>query len=171
MQAEKELNTNQYFTGEKQTIQLKSTQMKKIYLSSDHGGFELKLKVIEYLIENNYDAEDLGCENTESCDYPTFGAAVGEKVVANPETIGITICGSGIGISMAANKIKGARCAMANSKELAKLGRKHNGANILALGARTKFIDPPLKIVEEFLATQVDPDQRHVRRRGMLDQL
>ena len=145
--------------------------MKKIFLGSDHGGFELKRKILEYLLSGGYEVEDVGCESDESCDYPVFGVAVGEKVVANEGSFGVVVCGSGIGISIAANKVSGVRCALANSKELASLGREHNGANVLALGERTKFIDDPLEILDVFLKTQMDMSDRHVRRRNMLDNL
>lgn len=142
--------------------------MTKIYLGSDHGGFNFKQTVREYLEEKNYTVEDLGCDSAESCDYPEFGKLVAEKVVAEEGSLGIVICGSGIGISIAANRVAGARCALANSVELAELGRQHNGANILALGARTQFMDDPLDIVEKFLNTEVDGGERHERRRTQL---
>jgi ribose 5-phosphate isomerase B len=142
--------------------------MKTIYLASDHGGFKLKQTVREYLEEKNYTVEDLGCENEESCDYPLFGKALGQKVAADEQALGIAICGSGIGISMAANRVPGARSALANSTEMAQLGREHNGANILSLGARTQFMDDPLDIVATFLNTEVDMADRHQRRRDQL---
>jgi ribose 5-phosphate isomerase B len=143
----------------------------KIYIGSDHGGFDLKQQIKEYLVKNKHTVLDLGCKSNDSCDYPEFGAAVGRAVVENPDALGIVICGSGIGISIAANKIKGVRAALADSIEMARLGREHNGANILALGERTAFLDDPLEIVETFLTTPVDMDERHKRRRGQLDSL
>ena len=142
----------------------------KIYLGSDHGGFELKQKVAEYLNSKGYDVEDVGCENNERCDYPQFGKSVAEKVVADKDSLGIAICGSGLGISMAANKVKGARAAHVNSVELAELARQHNGANILAMGERTQFFDPWEDIVEAFFNTDPEGD-RHQRRRDQLDAL
>jgi len=142
--------------------------MTKIYLGSDHGGYNFKQTVREFLEEREYDVEDLGCDSADSCDYPEFGKAVAEKVVADSASLGIVICGSGIGISIAANRVAGARAALANSVELAELGRQHNGANILALGARTQFMDDPLDIVEKFLNTEVDESDRHERRRAQL---
>ncbi len=143
----------------------------KIFIGSDHGGFELKQKVVEYLEKEEYPIEDLGCKNNESCDYPNFGAQVGKKVVETKGSKGIVICGSGVGISIAANKVKGVRCVLANSCELAQLGREHNGANILSMGERTKYIDDPLEIVKTFLSTDIDPGERHQRRREQLDAL
>ena len=100
---------------------------------------------------------------------PNFGKAVGEAVAKDESSLGIVVCGSGIGISIAANKVSGVRCALCNSMELAKLGREHNGANVLAMGERTAFMDDPLEIVEMFLETKVDEGERHVKRRGLLD--
>lgn len=142
--------------------------MTKIYLGSDHGGYNFKQTVREFLEEKKYEVEDLGCNSADSCDYPEFGKLVAEKVVADKGSLGIVICGSGIGISIAANRVLGARAALANSVELAELGRQHNAANILALGARTQFMDDPLDIVEKFLNTEVDDGERHERRRAQL---
>lgn len=144
----------------------------KIFLGADHGGYELKTKIIEYLSQiGEYEIIDMGCKSEESCDYPEFGSGVAREVVAHEGSFGIICCGSGIGISMAANKIKGARAALCNSLELAILGRQHNDANILALGGRTNFIDDPLEIVHIFLHTQPDMSDRHVRRRMQLNKL
>ncbi|MCF7830866.1 RpiB/LacA/LacB family sugar-phosphate isomerase [Candidatus Gracilibacteria bacterium] len=145
--------------------------MMKVFLGSDHGGFELKRRVLEHLKSQGYETEDLGCVDTSSCDYPVYGRKVAEQVVKNPGTRGIVVCGSGVGISIAANKIKGSRCVLANSVELARLGRSHNGANVLAMGERTKFIDAPIKIVDEFLKVEEDKDERHQRRRNLLNEL
>ncbi len=149
-------------------IVLDFVHMKKIFIGSDHAGFQLKQKVKAHL-SSNYDIEDVGCDSAESCDYPNFGMKVGQAVVANPDTLGIVICGSGVGISIAANRVKGIRCVLANSVELARLGREHNGANVLAMGERTSFVDQPLEIVDTFLSTAVDEHERHERRRQLLD--
>lgn len=144
----------------------------KIFLGSDHGGYELKQRVVEYLNEQGgFEITDVGCGGTDSCDYPEFGVSVARQVVANEGSLGIVCCGSGLGISMAANKVKGARAALCNSLELAVLARQHNGANILAMGGRTEFIDDPIEIVEMFLHTQPDTAERHVRRRDALNSL
>lgn len=145
--------------------------MKNIYLGSDHGGYELKNKIIIHVQKNYPEIKitDVGCNSAESCDYPLFGKTVAQKVGAEKNALGIIICGSGVGISIAANRVKGARAVLANSVELARLGREHNGANILALGARTTFIDDWHAIVDTFLTTEVDPAERHERRRKQLD--
>ena len=145
--------------------------MKNLFLGSDHGGYELKKQIINH-VQKNYPKikiTDIGCNSTESCDYPTFGQAVAKQVVADQSSLGIIICGSGVGISIAANRVKGARAVLANSTELARLGRQHNGANILSIGARTTFIDEWQAIVDTFLTTDVDNAERHKRRRGLLD--
>jgi len=144
--------------------------MKKIYLGSDHGGFVLKQDIQTLLLQKGYEVEDIGCDSAESCDYPVFGKMVAEKVVADEGSQGILICGSGLGISMAANRVKGARSILANSVELARLGREHNWANILALGGRTQWIDSWEEIVNTFLDTAVDTTERRERRWRMLDQ-
>ena len=144
--------------------------MKKIYIGADHGGFDLKEEIKEFLAEKfaDYQVIDKGCDSAESVDYPEFGTAVAESVLTDKNSLGIVICGSGIGISIAANKVAGIRCALANSKELAELGRKHNGAQVLAMGARTLFIDDWWDIIETFLTTEVDTADRHERRRCQL---
>lgn len=144
--------------------------MKKIYIGSDHGGFDLKEEVKEFLAEKfgEYEVKDLGCDSAESVDYPKFGKAVGEAVISEEGSLGIVICGSGVGIGIAANKVAGIRCVTANSTELAKLGRQHNGAQVLSMGGRTLFIDDWWDIVETFLTTEIDMSERHVRRRSQL---
>jgi len=144
----------------------------KIYIGSDHGGFVLKQKIKTFLsTKGDYEVVDLGPESAESVDYPAFGSKVGELTVQDPTSLGIVICGSGVGIGIAANKVKGVRCATCNSVELARLGREHNGANVLSMGERTQFIDTPEEIVETFLNTAVDAGERHERRRELLNEM
>jgi len=143
----------------------------KIYLASDHGGFELKQQIEEFLLEKDYLVADLGCTGTESCDYPVFGQTLAEEVVDDAGSLGIAVCGSGIGISIAANKVHGARAALCYSAEAAKLAREHNGAQILCLGERTESLDDPMEIVETFLETELDLGERHERRRAQLDEM
>jgi ribose 5-phosphate isomerase B len=142
---------------------------KTIYLGSDHGGFILKEKIKTHLQAQGYAVEDQGTLSSDSTDYPQYGVAVAQKTVANPDSLGVLVCGSGVGISMAANKVAGARAVLANSVELATLGRQHNGANIVALGERTTNHNDPLTIVDTFLQTQPDDGPRHERRRAQLD--
>lgn len=143
-----------------------------IYLGADHGGYDLKESIKKHLAKSpGYKVIDLGTTSTASVDYPEYGKAVGEKVAKDPESVGIVVCGSGVGISIAANKVKGVRAALCNSLEVAELARQHNGANVLAMGARTKNYDDPLQIVEAFLNAPMDPADRHKRRRDQLDKL
>lgn len=139
----------------------------KIFLGSDHGGFELKEKIKKYLEDNSYCIEDLGCHSEDSVDYPEFGRKVAYSVVEN-NARGIIICGTGIGISMAANKVKGARAGLCHCVEYAKLTRQHNNANILAMGGR--FIDHELakEVTDVFLNTEFEGG-RHQRRVDDID--
>ena len=142
----------------------------KIAVASDHGGFALKEKVKEHLIERGFDIEDLGTHSEESVDYPVYGKACGEAVASGKADLGVVVCGTGIGISIAANKVKGIRCGLCTSVEMAHLTKQHNNANILALGGRTTEPDLALKIVDEWLDTEFEGG-RHQRRVDMLDQM
>lgn len=136
--------------------------MKNIFIGADHGGFELKQAIKEYLIKNGYNVTDFGTNSCESVDYPKYGHDVANAVVKN-NARGIVICGSGIGISIAANRIKGARAALVRTVEEAILTRKHNDANILALGGRFTSNDLGIKITKAFLETEFEGG-RHIKR-------
>ena len=141
----------------------------KIAIAADHGGYSLKEMIIGFL--SNYEGVevlDLGTNSTESVDYPQFGFACGEAVAGGDADRGIVVCGTGIGISIAANKVKGIRCALCTSVEMARLSRQHNDANILALGGRTTKTEDALMIVDTWLKTEFEGD-RHARRVAMLD--
>ena len=142
----------------------------KIVVASDHGGFALKEEVKEHLIERGFDIEDLGTHSEESVDYPVYGKACGEAVASGKADLGVVVCGTGIGISIAANKVKGIRCGLCTSVEMAHLTKQHNNANILALGGRTTEPELALKIVDEWLDTEFEGG-RHQRRVDMLDQM
>ena len=142
----------------------------KIAVASDHGGFALKEKVKEHLIERGFDVEDLCTHSEESVDYPVYGKACGEAVASGKADLGVVVCGTGIGISIAANKVKGIRCGLCTSVEMAHLTKQHNNANILALGGRTTEPELALKIVDEWLDTEFEGG-RHQRRVDMLDQM
>jgi ribose 5-phosphate isomerase B len=135
----------------------------KIAIGSDHAGYGLKEKVKEFLKTNGYKFEDFGTQSKDPVDYPDFAKKVSEAVLGGCD-FGILICGSGIGMSMAANKFPGIRAAFCMTPELAKAGREHNNANVLTLGAR--FIDEDLakKIVKTFLETEFTDEERHLRR-------
>jgi len=140
----------------------------KIAIGSDHGGFELKEKVIKYLIGNGYDILDLGCDSLESVDYPKYGKLVGEAVVNKKADKGIVICGTGIGISIAANKVKGVRAGLCTNTTMARLTREHNDANVLAMGARIIGDILALEMVETFLTTEFEGG-RHQKRVDQLE--
>lgn len=143
----------------------------KIALAADHGGFELKEKVKAYLFEKGYDVLDLGCDNGEvSVDYPNYGKLCGETVVKGDADKGIVVCGTGIGISIAANKVKGIRCALCTNVFMAEMASKHNNANILSLGGRVLEPELALEIVETWLTTEFEGG-RHQRRVDMLDSI
>lgn len=140
----------------------------KIALASDHGGFELKEKIEEHLQQQGVEVVDLGCHTEESVDYPDYGKACGEAVVRGDAERGIVVCGTGIGISIAANKVKGIRCALCTSLFMAEMARKHNNANVLALGGRILETELALSIVDVWLSTEFEGG-RHQRRVGLLD--
>jgi len=134
----------------------------KIYIGCDHGGFELKEKLKKYLETKGCSVEDMGTNSTDSVDYPEFGHKVGVAVVENSAK-GIVICGTGIGISIAANKVEGVRAALCHCKEYAELTRQHNDANVLALGGRFLTFDEAVEITETFLNTDFEGG-RHLNR-------
>ena len=109
----------------------------KIAVAADHGGYKLKEKVKEHLLERGIEVEDLGTHSEESVDYPIYGKLCGEAVASGQADLGVVVCGTGIGISIAANKVHGIRCGLCTSVEMAHLTKQHNNANILALGGRT----------------------------------
>ena len=134
-----------------------------IALGSDHAGFELKEKIGEKLTSSGREFKDFGTYSKESCDYPDFALKVCRSVSSGKCKQGILICGTGIGMSISANKVKGIRAALCHSKETAKLAKEHNDANVLALGARVIDHSLALEIVEVFLETAF-LSGRHKRR-------
>ncbi len=141
-----------------------------IAIGSDHGGFALKQEIMKHLEEKGLEYKDFGTYNEESCDYPVYGAAVARAVVGGECDRGIVICGTGIGISIAANKIEGIRAANCTDCYMAEMTRRHNDANILALGARVVGSGLALKIVDTFLETGFEGG-RHARRVAMIAEL
>ena len=139
-------------------------------IASDHGGFQLKEIIRKHLAERGEKVVDLGTSSEESVDYPVYGKACAEAVASGKAERGIVVCGTGIGISIAANKVKGIRCGLCTSVEMAQLTRQHNNANMLALGGRTTDPDLALQIVDAFLDTEFDGG-RHKRRTDMLDEM
>lgn len=135
----------------------------KLVIGSDHAGYELKEILKSWLTEEGYEVLDVGTNSTESVDYPIYGHKVGHAVADGEAEFGITVCGSSIGIGMAAGKVKGIRCAMINDPYTAELSRRHNNANILSLGGRLTGVDMAKKIVKTFLNTEFEGG-RHQRR-------
>ena len=126
------------------------------------------MAVEDKLLKDGYEIIDLGTDSTEPVDYPGYGKAVGEAVARGLAERGIVICGSGIGISIAANKVKGVRCALCTSVEMAEMSRRHNDANVLAMGARMIEQDLAFKIVDRWFETGFEGG-KHLRRINMLD--
>ena len=141
-----------------------------IVLGSDHAGYELKKVVEKYLNEKGIDTVDVGCDSTDPVDYPIYGKAAGEAVVSGKGDKGIVICGTGIGISIAANKVHGVRCALCTSVEMAQKSREHNNANLLAMGARTTKEKLALEIVDAWLETEF-LGGHHAHRVDMLNEM
>lgn len=140
-----------------------------IALGNDHGGYGLKQEVIKYLEAQGLEYKDYGCYSEESCDYPVYAKAVAGAVAAGECERGILICGTGIGMSIAANKVPGIRAAVCHDCFSAQATREHNDANILAMGARVIGSGLAVKIVDIFLNTAFSGDERHIRRIQMLE--
>ncbi|MBK9629706.1 MAG: ribose 5-phosphate isomerase B [Saprospiraceae bacterium] len=136
---------------------------KIISIGSDHAGFELKEKLLFWLPELGYSVIDHGCFDTESVDYPDYGKSVGVSTASGASEIGIVICGSGNGIAIAANKVKGIRCALCWNPEISKLARLHNNANVLALPARFINEEEAKMIVSNFLNTNFEGGRHEAR--------
>ena len=141
-----------------------------IALGCDQAGFELMQDVKTYLTGNGYEFKDFGTYSTEACDYPVYGKLVANAVASGECDKGILVCGTGIGISIAANKVPGIRAAVCTDCFTAEATRQHNDANVLALGGRVVGKGLALKIVETFLTTPFSNAERHIRRVNMLDQ-
>ena len=135
-----------------------------IALGSDHGGYDLKCQVMEHLKERGIAYKDFGCFDKQSCDYPEFGKAAAQAVAAGECDRGIVVCTTGIGISIAANKISGVRCAFCTDPYLAKMTRLHNDANMLALGGGVTGKNLAIAIVDTFLDTEFSEGENHKRR-------
>lgn len=139
-----------------------------IAIGCDHGGYELKKEIIKYLEEKGLEYKDFGCDG-EPVDYPEYGKKVGHAVADGVCDKGILICGTGIGISITANKIKGVRCALCSDCFSAEATRLHNDANIVAMGGRVVGAGLAVKIVDTFLNTPFSGDERHARRIGSIE--
>lgn len=141
----------------------------RVYLGSDHAGYELKKHLLTWLAEAGHEPVDCGplVYDAED-DYPPFCLRAAERTAADPGALGVVIGGSGNGEAIAANKVKGVRAALAWSEETARLGREHNDANVLSVGARMHSVEEATRFVEVFLDTPYSGEERHSRRIGML---
>ena len=143
----------------------------KLALACDHGGLALKNEIAKYLAQNGYETEDFGTNSFSSCDYPDFALAAAEAVASGACDRGVFVCTTGIGISIAANKIKGIRCGLCTNTTMARLTREHNDANILALGQRTTGIETCKDIVHTFIKTPFSNGERHKQRIEKISEL
>jgi ribose 5-phosphate isomerase B len=134
----------------------------RVAIGSDHGGFDLKEKIKHYLLEKKITVIDYGTNSGESVDYPEYGEKVGHAVVSGDFDFGIVLCGTGIGISIAANKVKGVRAALIYDIETARLAKEHNNANVIAIGGRTTSYEKAISMIDTFMQTTFE--QRHLRR-------
>ena len=140
----------------------------KLVIGCDHGGFELKQEIIKHLSSRaDLEIVDKGCDSTASVDYPVYAKAVAEAVAAKEADLGILICGTGIGMSMCANKVEGVRAALCHDVFSAKATKEHNNANVLCMGARVVGPGLAFLIVDTFLDTPFSNDERHIRRINM----
>lgn len=143
----------------------------KIVMANDHGAYTYKLEIKKMLEQEGYTVIDCGTNSKESVDYPDFAKACAEKVLSKEADLGIVLCGTGIGISIAANKIKGIRCGLCTNTTMARLTREHNDANILALGQRTTGIETCKDIVHTFIKTPFSNGERHKQRIEKISEL
>ena len=144
--------------------------MKRIILGADHGGYELKNLIKAHLEKNGFDVLDVGTNSNESCDYPIFASRLCTKIQNGEADLGILVCGTGIGMSMAANKHKGIRATCCSDTFSARLTRLHNNANVLCLGARVLGAGLALDLVDAFVNAEFEGD-RHVKRLSLIEDI
>ena len=142
----------------------------KIAVGSDHGGFALKTAVAAHLKSRGYEVLDMGTYSEESVDYPIYGKKTAEAVAGGEADLGVVCCGTGIGIGIAANKVHGIRCATITNEYMAEMTKRHNNANMIALGGRVLELEHALKLVDIWLDTDFEGG-RHQRRVDMLDEM
>jgi ribose 5-phosphate isomerase B len=142
----------------------------KLAVGCDHGGYPLKSFVLKYLREKGHECVDYGCNSPERCDYPVYGERVGRAVASGECELGVLICGTGIGISLAANRVPGIRAAVCSEPYSAQLTREHNNANIICFGARVVGEGTAITIVDAFLSAKFQGG-RHAERVAMLDDI
>nr|WP_173385047.1 ribose 5-phosphate isomerase B [Brachyspira pilosicoli] len=144
--------------------------MMKIAIGSDHVGLEIKKSIIEYLEELGHEVKDFGAYTDERTNYPIYGKKVADAIVSKEYECGVLICGTGIGISLAANKVKGIRAAVCSEPYSAKLSKQHNNSNIIAFGARVVGVDLAKMIVKEWLEAKFEGG-RHTERINLLTKI
>ena len=142
----------------------------KVAIASDHGGFELKQKMIEYYAKQGIFLDDLGTNSTESCDYPLIARKMTDAILEKKADFGVLICGTGIGISIAANRVKGIRAAILYNEDVARLTREHNNANIAVFGGRMQKFEDVVKYFDIFMTTDFSEENRHQKRICELDE-
>lgn len=135
----------------------------KVAIGNDHSAVDMKNQVVDYLLKKGFEVINLGTDSTESCDYPVYGEMVGRAVASGEADRGIVICGTGLGISLAANKVKGIRAALCSEPYTAKMSRLHNDANVLAFGARVIGIEMVKMIIDTWFDTEFEGG-RHANR-------
>ena len=137
--------------------------MKTVFIGADHAGYKAK-EEIKKALGGEYKFVDMGTDSEESVDYPGYGKKVAEKVASDKDSLGVLVCGSGIGICIAANKVKGIRCGLAWSAESARSAREHNNAQIISVAGRMPMMESPANIVRAFLEAKPSTEERHARR-------
>ena len=142
----------------------------KIVVGSDHAAYELKEAIKEKLTAEGHEVIDVGCDSPESVDYPKYGHAVGRTVASGEAERGIAVCGSGIGISIACNKVPGIRAALCTSVEMAEMCRRHNNANVVCMGARMISQDLAFDIIDKWMTTEFEGG-KHLRRINEIEDL
>ena len=141
-----------------------------IAIGNDHAGYEMKLAIKEHLEKRGFEVKDYGCYGTDSCDYPDFAKAVAGAVVAGEAEKGILVCGTGIGMSIAANKVPGIRAAVGGDEFSVRMTREHNDANIVCFGARVIDVPTAIKFTDIFMDTPFSEEEKHKRRISKLEQ-
>lgn len=142
----------------------------KIIIGCDHRGYELKLDLLKYLKNASYYVSDAGSDGVNMVDYPLIAKKVCEEVLEDEDNLGVLICGTGIGMSIAANKVKKIRCAKVSTEEEAALSRLHNNANVIAISGTTSK-DLAIRIIDKFINTQFSNEERHARRNNEIDNM
>lgn len=141
----------------------------KVFIGCDHGGYALKEELLPFIKSLGHEVEDMGTHSAESVDYPVYGHLVAHAVVDHPGSMGIVICGSGIGISISANKVKGVRCALCHDHYTAEMCRRHNNANVIAFGARVTGAEVVKDAIATFLSTPFEGG-RHEKRVAQIEE-